>query len=267
MTSLSVNVNKLATLRNSRGKNNPDVLRCALDIVRFGGQGITVHPRPDERHIRRSDVFALKAALDPIGVELNIEGYPSEDFLRMVEEVRAAQCTLVPDPPEALTSNAGWRVSENQTLLESAAQRLGAKGVRTSVFIDPVTTSPAEYGILKRLGVDRVELYTEAFAEHWGRADGEEVLARYRRAAELARGASLGVNAGHDLSLENLTARIRAIPWMDEVSIGHALICDALSLGLETTVKRYLSCIREGSEQSEAHEPSQSGGSSVPSPR
>lgn len=262
MTSLSVNVNKLATLRNSRGKNNPDVLRSALDIVRFGGQGITVHPRPDERHIRRSDVFALKAALDPIGIELNIEGYPSEDFLRMVVEARAAQCTLVPDPPQALTSNAGWRVSENQALLEDAARRLGTQGVRTSVFIDPVTTSPVEYGLLKRIGVHRVELYTEAFAEHWGRANGEEVLAHYRRAAELARDAGLGVNAGHDLSLENLTALIRAIPWIDEVSIGHALICDALYLGLETTVKRYLSCIREGSEQSEGHE--QSGGAGVP---
>jgi pyridoxine 5-phosphate synthase len=246
MTKLSVNVNKLATLRNSRGKNNPDVLKGALDILRFGGEGITVHPRPDERHIRRSDVYQLKSALkggaEP--VELNIEGYPSEDFLAMVEDVKPAQCTLVPDPPDVLTSNAGWRVRENRELLGEVASRLKAAGVRSSVFVDPETMNDDEYALLKELGIDRVELYTEAYAETFGTARAADVLARYKRSAELARAAGLGINAGHDLNLDNLTALIREIPWIDEVSIGHALICDALYLGLEETVKRYLGCIR-----------------------
>lgn len=245
MTKLSVNVNKLATLRNSRGKNNPDVLKGALDLIRFGAEGITVHPRPDERHIRRSDVYAIKPAID---VEFNIEGYPSEDFLQMVEDVRPAQATLVPDPPDVLTSNAGWRVTENAMLLEQVSRRMGDKGVRVSVFVDPATMKDEEYALLKKLGVHRVELYTEKFAEHWGQPDGEAVLAEYKRAAELARAAGLGINAGHDLSLDNLTALIQEIPWIDEVSIGHALICDALYLGLQETVKRYLECIRKGSE-------------------
>lgn len=248
MTTLSVNVNKLATLRNSRGKNNPDVLKGALDIIRFGGQGITVHPRPDERHIRRTDVYTLKKAID---VEFNIEGYPSEDFLRMVEEVQPAQCTLVPDPPDVITSNAGWKVTENSELLRQVAGRLSAKGVRTSVFVDPDTMKDEEYALLKKLGVDRVELFTEKYADHWGQAAGETVLAEYKRAAQLAREAGLGVNAGHDLSLENLTDLIREIPWIDEVSIGHALISDALYLGLEETVRRYLECIRLGTELSQ----------------
>lgn len=241
MTKLSVNVNKLATLRNSRGKNNPDVLQGSLDIIRFGGEGITVHPRPDSRHIRRDDVYALKAA---INVELNIEGYPSEDFLAMVEDVRPAQCTLVPDPPHVLTSNAGWKVGENSALLAEVGRRLKAHGVRSSVFVDPTTMSDGEYKLLRELGIDRVELYTEAYAEAFGTPEQAEVTARYKRSAELSREAGLGVNAGHDLSLENLTHLIREIPWIDEVSIGHALICDALYLGLEETVHRYLECIR-----------------------
>ena len=243
MTKLSVNINKLATLRNSRGKNNPDVVKGALDIIGFGSQGITVHPRPDERHIRRSDVYALKKA---ISVELNIEGYPDEPFLKMVEEVQAAQCTIVPDPPDAITSNAGWKVTENETLLRKVAQRLKARNIRTSVFIDPETMKDDEYVMLKNAGVDRVELYTEKYAEHFSQKDREEVLHSYQLSAEKARRAGLGVNAGHDLDLKNLTRLIEVIPWIDEVSIGHALICDALYLGLEETVKRYLACIRNG---------------------
>jgi pyridoxine 5-phosphate synthase len=243
MTKLSVNVNKLATIRNARGKNNPDVVQASLDIVRFGSHGITVHPRPDERHIRKSDVYALKKALD---VELNVEGYPSEDFLSMVEEVEAAQCTLVPDPPHVLTSNAGWNVSENETLLRAVAERLRAKNVRVSVFVDPDTMADADYAKLKKAGVHRVELYTESFAETYGHPSFEKTVAKYVRAAELARANGLGINAGHDLSLENLTALIKAIPWIDEVSIGHALICDALYLGLEKTVQSYLKCINDG---------------------
>lgn len=241
-TKLSVNVNKLATLRNSRGKNNPDVLKHSLEIIGFGGQGITVHPRPDERHIRRTDVYELKRAID---VELNIEGYPSDDFLKMVEEVRPAQCTLVPDPPHVLTSNAGWRVSENLPLLKAVAARLKAKGVRTSVFVDPETMKEDEYAKLSQAGVDRVELYTEKYAETFGKPEGREVLGSYVRAAELARAADLGVNAGHDLNTENLRPLIAAIPWIDEVSIGHALICDALNWGMETTVKKYLACLKD----------------------
>lgn len=245
MTSLSVNVNKLATLRNSRGKNNPDVVQGALDLISFGAQGITVHPRPDERHIRRSDVYALAKVVKT--VEFNIEGYPSDDFLKMVVEVKPAQATLVPDPPEALTSNAGWKVRENESILKKVAARLKPAGIRTSVFVDPATMADDEYRLLKSIGIDRVELYTERFAEDFGGAKSEDVLATYERAARLARESGLGVNAGHDLSLENLTGLIRRIPWIDEVSIGHALVCDALYLGFEETIRRYLNCIREGS--------------------
>ncbi len=243
MTQLSVNVNKLATLRNSRGKNNPDVVRGALDIVKFGAQGITVHPRPDARHIRSDDVYGLKKVLN---VELNIEGYPSDDFLEMVLDVQPAQCTLVPDPPHVITSNAGWDVTRHEDQLRTVSQKLGSKGVRVSVFVDPETMKDDEYAKLKALGVHRVELFTEAYAEHYGKTDEAKVIARYKRSAELAREAGLGVNAGHDLSLENLTRLIQEIPWIDEVSIGHALICDALYMGLEETVRRYLKCIRDG---------------------
>ncbi len=244
-TKLSVNVNKLATLRNSRGKNNPDVVRLSLEIIRFGAEGITVHPRPDERHIRKTDVYELKRA---INVELNVEGYPSEDFLKMVTEVRAAQCTLVPDPPHVLTSNAGWRVTENIELLSSVAKTLKSHGVRSSVFVDPETTSQVEYQILREAGIDRVELYTEKYAETF--ADSklalEPVIESYREAALWAREAGLGVNAGHDLNTENLPSLLTAIPWIDEVSIGHALICDALIWGLELTIKNYLAAIQKG---------------------
>lgn len=245
MTKLSVNVNKLATLRNSRGKNNPDVIKGALDIVRFGADGITVHPRPDERHIRRRDVYQLK---DVLTVELNIEGYPSEDFIRMVEEVRPAQCTLVPDPPHVLTSNAGWAVRGNQEILAMSAKRFAQNGVRTSVFVDPYTMAADEYEILRKLGVSRVELYTEKYAEEFSTTHFEAVKSKYVLAAEAARGAGLEVNAGHDLNTENLEALVASIPWMAEVSIGHALICDALYWGLETTVQKYLHAIRRGAE-------------------
>lgn len=246
MTKLSINVNKLATLRNSRGKNNPDVLNAALKLVSLGAEGITVHPRPDERHIRRSDVYALKKALDAKhpGLEFNIEGYPSDDFLKMVEEVKPAQCTLVPDPPEAITSNAGWIVENHQELLADVAKRMQAVGVRTSVFVDPLTTDVDDYKTLAAIGIDRVELYTERFAEH---PEDAAVVASYVEAATRARDAGLGVNAGHDLSLENLTTLIREIPWCDEVSIGHALVCDALWIGFAETIQRYLKCIEDGS--------------------
>ena len=242
---LSVNVNKLATIRNSRGKNNPDVVKGALDCLAFGADGITVHPRPDERHIRRADVRALVSVLraQAPGVEFNVEGYPDEMYLRLLEETRPDQATLVPDPPEALTSNAGWRPREQREILESATARLKAIGCRVSVFVDPQTMEEGDYELLRAIGVDRVELYTEAFAENHGGPRAAETLDRYVGAASLARAAGLGVNAGHDLSLENLQALAHAIPWLDEVSIGHALICDALYLGLREAVGRYRACL------------------------
>jgi pyridoxine 5-phosphate synthase len=252
MTKLSVNVNKLATIRNSRGKNNPDVVAKSLEIIAMGAHGITVHPRPDERHIRRSDVYALKKALSDSGafnrgIEFNIEGYPSDGFLKMVLEVAPHQCTLVPDPPEALTSNAGWKIAPSRTLLAEVATRLKKKNVRTSVFVDPETMSAADYKTLSEIGVSRVELYTESYAESFYKGVTEtqkrDILKSYVDAAAAAVACGLGVNAGHDLNLLNLRQLVTAIPAIDEVSIGHALICDALDLGLRETVKRYLSCL------------------------
>ena len=247
-TKLSININKLATLRNSRGKNNPDLVWSALRLIELGAEGITVHPRPDERHIRRSDVFELKSALNKKapGIEFNIEGYPSDDFLKMVIEVKADQCTLVPDPPEALTSNAGWKVSENADLLKKVAKVLSAAGVRSSVFVDPQTIMAAEYSQLKSFGIDRVELYTERYAETFGQKENKAVLDAYKKSAAEARDAGLGINAGHDLTDQNLTDLVRAIPWIDEVSIGHALVCDALWNGFEVTIEKYLSALRNG---------------------
>jgi pyridoxine 5-phosphate synthase len=240
-TRLSVNVNKVATLRNSRGKNNPDVLQVSLDLVRFGAEGITVHPRPDGRHIRRDEVYILR---DKVGVEFNIEGYPSEDFLKMVEQVRPEQCTLVPDPPEALTSNAGWLVAANHEILAMAVHRLHAKNIRVSVFIDPRAVSKADFDCLQALGVDRIELYTEEYADAFPTAKRAEVTAVYRAAAEEAIRRGIGVNAGHDLNLDNLRYLVTEIPMISEVSIGHALISDALYLGFEETIRRYLDCLR-----------------------
>lgn len=243
MTQLSVNVNKLATIRNARGKNNPDVVQWSLDIVKFGAFGITVHPRPDERHIRRKDVYDLKEVLD---VEFNIEGYPTDDFLEMVSEIAPAQATLVPDPPDAITSNAGWIVRENREILENAAKILKAKAIRVSVFVDPTTASQEDFRTLKNIGVDRIELYTEAYAETFGKPENDQVLATYKRAAQQAKQEGLGLNAGHDLDLENLAKLIESIPEIDEVSIGHALVCDALKYGMEETIRRYLNAIEEG---------------------
>ena len=240
-TRLSVNVNKLATIRNSRGKNNPDVLATSLDIVKFGAEGITVHPRPDERHIRRSDVYALRPKLD---VEFNIEGYPSDDFLDMVTEVEADQCTLVPDPPNVLTSNAGWKVVENKLLLKHAVEKLHSAGVRVSIFVDPRTVTEDDFKVMKELGVDRIELYTEEYAESYPTSRRDEVTAVYKKTAEMARAHGIGINAGHDLNTENLKHLVQAIPFIDEVSIGHALICDALYWGLEATIKKYLDCLK-----------------------
>ena len=237
MTRLSVNINKIATLRNARGGNMPDVLKAALDCERFGAQGITVHPRPDERHIRYSDVRALRPALK---TEFNIEGNPTGSFTALVCEVIPDQVTLVPDAPDAITSNAGWDTVRNHTFLKRTCASFKERGIRTSIFIDP---DPRMAEGAFRCGADRVELYTAAYAAGYA-ADRDAAIAPYLETAKAVRDLGLGLNAGHDLSLENLAFFIRTIPWVDEVSIGHALICDALYLGLETTIKEYLSQIQ-----------------------
>ena len=233
MTRLSVNINKIATLRNARGGNNPDVRKVALDCERFGAQGITVHPRPDERHIRKTDVYDLR---DILHTEFNIEGYPSEDFCKMVCDVRPAQVTLVPDSPDQLTSNSGWNTVRNKDFLTDVVARFKDCGIRTSVFVDAL---PEMVEGAALVGADRVELYTEPYATLYP-ADPEKAITPFVVAAEVAREMKLGLNAGHDLSLQNLKFFHQRIPWLDEVSIGHALICDALYLGLEKTISDYL---------------------------
>ena len=232
MTQLSVNINKIATLRNARGGNTPNVCRVALDCERFGAQGITVHPRPDERHIRRSDVWDLKSVLH---TEFNIEGYPSPDFIQLVKSVKPHQVTLVPDPPEAITSSAGWDTVTNLEFLKEVVADFQSVGIRVSVFVD-TNLQNIEYAVLT--GTDRVELYTEPYATNYP-VDREKAIAPFVEAAVRAKKLGLGLNAGHDLSLENLEYFHTMIPWLEEVSIGHALISDALYFGLENTIKRY----------------------------
>ncbi|MBP3374604.1 MAG: pyridoxine 5'-phosphate synthase [Bacteroidaceae bacterium] len=237
MTKLSVNINKVATIRNARGGNNPDVLKVALDCERFGAQGITVHPRPDERHIRYKDVYDLKPRLT---TEFNIEGQPCEAFVDLVCKVQPAQVTLVPDAPGQITSNAGWDTKQNLDFLTEVTERFHGRGIRVSIFVaadEEMVTYAA------KAGADRVELYTEPYASLYGK-DPEAAVAPFVKAAEKAKSLGLGLNAGHDLSLENLAYLHERIPYIDEVSIGHALICDALYLGLETTIQRYLECLR-----------------------
>lgn len=230
---LSVNVNKIATLRNARGHNLPDVLKVAQDCERFGAQGITVHPRPDERHIRYQDVRDLRPILK---TEFNIEGYPSESFISLVLEVHPAQVTLVPDAPDALTSNAGWDTLKRADFLKDVIGRFRQAGIRTSIFVeaDPVMVEGAA-----KIGTDRVELYTESYASGYN-ADREKAIAPFVAAAEAAGHCGLGLNAGHDLNLDNLAYFNQRIPNLAEVSIGHALICDALYYGLENTIQMYL---------------------------
>lgn len=237
MTKLSVNINKVATLRNARGGNNPNVLQVALDCEKFGAQGITVHPRPDERHIRYQDVYDLKPALH---TEFNIEGNPCESFTDLVLKVRPTQVTLVPDAPDQITSNAGWDTKANLSFLTEIVSEFKARGIRTSIFVG---TEPEMIEYAAKAGTDRVELYTEPYASQYA-AGPEQAVAPFVEAAKLARSLGLGVNAGHDLSLENLTYIHKQIEWLDEVSIGHALICDALYLGLERTIAAYLDCLK-----------------------
>lgn len=239
MTRLSVNINKIATIRNARGGNVPDVTKAAVDCERFGAEGITVHPRPDERHIRYTDVREIRPL---ITTEFNIEGNPTvQSFVDLVLEIVPDQVTMVPDSHSAITSNAGWNTLEHRSLLTDLCNTFKAKGIRTSIFIDP---DPKMAEGAAACGADRVELYTAAYAEDYPK-NPEEAISAYIKAAEAAREAGLGLNAGHDLSLENLAYFVKNIPWTDEVSIGHALISDALYMGLEKTIGAYLSEIRK----------------------
>lgn len=233
---MSVNINKIATLRNARGGNVPDVVRAAIDCERFGAQGITVHPRPDERHIRYQDVLDIRPV---VNTEFNIEGYPSRRFLDLVAKVKPDQVTLVPDPPNALTSNAGWDTIRHRELLTDVVAELKEHGIRTSLFIEP------DQAMIERAAdvhTDRVELYTEPYAVQFPE-DQSGAVAPYAKAAEVAHDAGLGVNAGHDLDLDNLRYFVQHVPHLSEVSIGHALIADALYFGLQNTIQLYLRCL------------------------
>ena len=233
MTRLSVNINKIATLRNARGGNNPNVIQVAKDCERFGAQGITVHPRPDERHIRYSDVIDLKKI---VTTEFNIEGYPDDRYLKLVNETKPAQATLVPDKPDAITSNAGWDTLKDEKLLIDVIAELKKSGTRVSVFVDPDTKMVEG---AKKVGADRIELYTEPYASHFHQ-NRDEAVKSYTAAAKVAHDLGLGINAGHDLDLANLKFLKQSLPYLDEVSIGHALISDALYFGLENTIQLYL---------------------------
>lgn len=237
MTKLSVNINKIATLRNARGGDIPNVVKVALDCENFGADGITVHPRPDERHIRRKDVYDLRPLLR---TEFNIEGYPAPEFIDLVLKVKPHQVTLVPDSPTQLTSNAGWDTKTHFDFLSEVLEALKHAGIRTSVFVSTDTTM-IEYAA--KAGADRVELYTEPYATAYPK-DAEAAVVPFVEAAKVVRSLGLGLNAGHDLSLVNLNFFHKNIPWLDEVSIGHALISDALYLGLERTIAEYKNCLR-----------------------
>lgn len=237
-TNLSVNINKIATLRNARGENVPDVQKVAVDCESFGADGITVHPRPDERHIRRDDVFKLRPL---IKTEFNIEGYPSQDFINLVLMVRPEQVTLVPDAPSQLTSNTGWDVADNIDFLSEIVDTFKNAGIRTSIFVNP---DPDNIRNAARTGADRVELYTKPYADLYP-TDPEAAVAPFVEASKVAHSVGLGVNAGHDLNLENLEFFHERLPHLDEVSIGHALISDALYLGLKETIRRYKDCLKK----------------------
>jgi pyridoxine 5-phosphate synthase len=238
MTKLSVNINKIATLRNARGVNLPDVIRVAMDCERFGAEGITVHPRPDERHIRYRDVIELKPK---VTTEFNIEGFPSKEFIDLVISVKPAQVTLVPDPPGVLTSNAGWDTIKNESFLAETIAEFHKNKIRTSVFIE---TDEKMIRNAIKTGTDRVELYTESYAKNYP-VNREEAIRLFINAAVIASEVGLGLNSGHDLNLENLKYFHQHIPGLLEVSIGHALICDALYLGLENTIQLYLRQLKD----------------------
>ena len=237
-TNLSVNINKVATLRNARGENVPDVQKVAADCETFGADGITVHPRPDERHIRRDDVFKLRPI---VKTEFNIEGYPSPEFMELVLQVRPEQVTLVPDAPSQITSNTGWDVAEHIEFLTEVVDRLNEAGIRSSIFVNPTVENIKNAA---KTGADRVELYTKPYADNFA-ADPAAAIAPFVAASKAAHSEGLGVNAGHDLNLQNLAYFYRNMPYLDEVSIGHALISDALYLGLKETIRQYKECLKK----------------------
>lgn len=236
MTNLSININKVATLRNARGENNPDVQQFAIDCERMGAQGITVHPRPDERHIRYDDVFKLRPL---VKTEFNIEGYPTDRFMDLVLKVKPEQVTLVPDGPHDLTSSAGWDVEANFDFLNDVIERLNEAGIRSSIFVG---TDADNIRAEARVGADRVELYTKPYADNYA-SDPAAAVAPFVEASRAAHNAGLGVNAGHDLNLDNIRYFAQALPYLNEVSIGHAVISDALYLGIEATIKAYRECL------------------------
>jgi pyridoxine 5-phosphate synthase len=237
MTKLSVNINKIATIRNARGNSLPDLLQVAIDCEKFGAQGITVHPRPDERHITYQDVYDLKPI---VTTEFNIEGFPNTNFINLVLEIKPEQVTLVPDPPNVLTSNAGWDTVKQKDFLKEIISEFKSAGIRTSIFID---TEIVNIENAVGTGTDRVELYTGPYADNYS-INKEEAIRSFSKAADLANNLELGINAGHDLNLENLTYFKNNIPGLLEVSIGHALICDSLYFGLESTINKYLNCLK-----------------------
>ena len=238
MTKLSVNINKVATLRNARGENMPDVQKFAVDCESFGAQGITVHPRPDERHITRQDVFKLRPI---VKTEFNIEGYPSEDFMQLVLQVKPEQVTLVPDKPGDLTSSAGWDVVNNMEFLTGIVDRLKEAGIRSSIFVG---ADAEQIKAAAKAGADRIELYTKPYVDNYAK-DRDAAVAPFVEASQAAHNVGLGVNAGHDLNLENLRFFYKSLPYLNEVSIGHAIISDALYMGIEATVKAYRECLKE----------------------
>ncbi|MFT4221798.1 pyridoxine 5'-phosphate synthase [Dysgonomonas sp.] len=237
MTKLSVNINKIATIRNARGGNVPDVVKVAIDCEKFGAEGITVHPRPDERHIRFKDVYDLKAK---VRTEFNIEGYPAQKFVDLITTIRPTQVTLVPDKPDAITSDSGWDTIEYQSFLSDLVDTFRAVGVRTSIFVG---TDLKVIEHAAKAGADRIELYTEPYASEYAK-NKETAVAPFVEAAKVAKKLGLGINAGHDLSLENLNYLYSNISFLDEVSIGHALISDALYMGLEKTIQAYKNCLK-----------------------
>jgi len=237
MTKLSVNINKVATIRNARGGNVPDVVQVAVDCEKFGAEGITVHPRPDERHIRFKDVFDIKAR---IKTEFNIEGNPTPEFIELIRSVKPTQVTLVPDAPDAITSNAGWNTKEHLQLLSDLVDEFKSMGVRTSIFVG---TDPEIIEYAAKTGTDRIELYTEPYALQYP-LDPKKAVAPFAEAATIVHKLGMGINAGHDLSLENLNFFYKNVPYLDEVSIGHALISDALYMGLEKTIEAYKNCLK-----------------------
>ncbi len=242
MAFLSVNVNKVATLRNSRGKNTPNLIEMTKHLLSLGVKGITIHPRPDERHIKESDVYELKTLLnDYPEIEFNIEGYPSQTFLNLIKEVKPHQCTLVPDPPHVLTSNAGWDVIANEDLLKEAIESIASSGARSSLFIDPHNFNESQFAKLKELKPTRVELYTEKFADDYGTERQQQTTSDYHECAHKVAQAGIAINAGHDLNQNNLKYFLTQVPDVEEVSIGHAIFCEALYEGIDSTIKNYQS--------------------------